>query len=97
MRVESNGQAKYFVTFIDDCSKWCEIRFLKTTLPKGEVLSAFKEYKALVENLRDKKIKYLQSDNGSEYKNLEFDTFVTEHGIARKTFDTVSPRTERHH
>lgn len=28
MRVESNGKSKYFITFIDDHSKWCEIRFL---------------------------------------------------------------------
>lgn len=38
------------------------MRFLKT---KGEVLSAFKEYKALVENLRDKKIKYLRTTEGN--------------------------------
>lgn len=29
MRVESNGKAKYFATFIDDHSRWCEIRMLK--------------------------------------------------------------------
>jgi len=56
MRVESHGRAKYFVTFIDDRSKWCEVHFLRA---KSEVIDAFKEYKALVENLRDKKIKYL--------------------------------------
>lgn len=81
MRVESNGRARYFVTFIDDRSKWCEVRFLKT---KSDVLNAFKEYKASVENLKDKKIKHLQSDNGTEYKNLEFDAFVTECGIMRR-------------
>jgi len=51
---------------------------------KGEVTDAFKEYKALMENLKDRKIKYLQSDNGKEYKNLAFDTFLAEHGIARR-------------
>ena len=30
MRTASNGKAKYFATFIDDKSRWCEIRFLKS-------------------------------------------------------------------
>jgi len=46
MRVESNGKARYVVTFIDDYSKWCEISLLKG---KNEVLSAFKDYKAFIE------------------------------------------------
>lgn len=29
MRIESNGNAKYFITFIDDHSGWCEIRMMK--------------------------------------------------------------------
>ena len=81
IRIESHGRAKYFVTFIDDHSKWCEVRFLKS---KSEVTDAFKEYKAQVENLKDSKIKYLQSDNGTEYRNRVFDTFLAEHGIARR-------------
>ena len=46
MRVESNGKARWAVTFIDDCSRWCEIRLLKR---KDKVFSAFKDFKALVE------------------------------------------------
>lgn len=61
MRVESYGRAKYFVTFIDDRSKWCEVRFLKA---KSEVISSFKEYKALVKNLRDKKIHSIEQREG---------------------------------
>lgn len=34
MRVESHGESKYFIEFIDDCSRWCEVRFLKA---KSEV------------------------------------------------------------
>lgn len=30
MRTFSNGKALYFITFIDDYSRWCEIHFLKT-------------------------------------------------------------------
>jgi len=49
MRSESIGKSKYFITFIDDATRWCEmVRFLKH---KNEALQAFKEYKTLVENL----------------------------------------------
>lgn len=29
MRMESIGQSRYFITFIEDSSRWCEVRFLK--------------------------------------------------------------------
>lgn len=37
-RVESLGGARYFITFIDDRTRWCEVRFLRT---KDEAYSAF--------------------------------------------------------
>lgn len=88
MRVESNGRARYIVTFIDDYSRWCEIRLLKR---KDEVLDAFKEYKAFAEKLTGKSIKYLQSDNGKEYRSNEFDRFLKEHGIGRRLTVTHTP------
>jgi len=36
MRIESNGGTRYFITFID-CSRWCEMRFLKS---KDQALKA---------------------------------------------------------
>ena len=47
MRTTSHGGAKYFVTFIDDFSRKTFVYFMKQ---KGEVLSKFKIFKALVEN-----------------------------------------------
>ena len=64
MRVDSIGGSIYFVTFIDDYSKWCEVYFIKK---KTEVTEMFKEYKNFVENKTGKKIKTLRSDNGTEY------------------------------
>jgi hypothetical protein len=34
---------------------------------KGEVFSKFKEFKTLIENLSEKKIKVLRSNNGGEF------------------------------
>jgi hypothetical protein len=51
----------YYVSFIDDysCKTW--IYFLNS---KGEVFGKFKECKALVENLTERKMKMLRSNNG---------------------------------
>ncbi len=38
MRVKSKGGSLYFITFIDDRSRWCEVHFLKK---KSEALGAF--------------------------------------------------------
>jgi hypothetical protein len=54
----------YYVSFIDDhsCKTW--VYLFKS---KDEVLGKFKEFKALIENLSERKIKILRSDNGGEY------------------------------
>jgi hypothetical protein len=51
----------YYVSFIDDYSHKTWVYFLKS---KDEVLGNFKEFKALVENISERKIKILKSDNG---------------------------------
>ena len=81
MRHASLGGKKYFVTFIDDKSRWCEVYFIKN---KSDVLDIFKSYKAEVETYTGKKIKFLQSDNGLEYVNREFDKFLKSNGIRRR-------------
>lgn len=90
IRVETNGKARYIVTFIDDYSRWCEIRLLKR---KDEVFNAFKDFKAFAENKHGRKIQYLQSDNGREYRNDAFDAFLKEADISRRT--TVTHTSEQ--
>ena len=51
----------YFLTFIDDYSRYCWVYFLKQ---KSEVLETFKVFITLAENTLEKKIKVLRSDNG---------------------------------
>jgi hypothetical protein len=63
MRTTLHGGAQYFLTFIDDFSRKTHVYFLKA---KGEAFEKFKQYKALVENEIDHKIKVLRSDNRGE-------------------------------
>jgi len=70
MRTQSNRGAKYFVMFMYDYNRCCEIKFLES---KSEVINAFKEYKSMAEKQTEKRIKFVQSGNGTEYRNREFE------------------------
>ena len=52
---------EYYVTFIDDYSRNSWIYFLKT---KDEVFGKFKEFKALIDNHTERRIKTLRTHNG---------------------------------
>jgi hypothetical protein len=79
----------YYVSFIDDysCKPW--IYFLKS---KDEVFSKFKEFKAFIENLFERKIKILRSDNGGEYTSKEFVKFCRDVGIKRELTTPYNPQ-----
>ncbi|GKA43539.1 pol polyprotein [Tanacetum coccineum] len=70
----SRGGKNYYITFIDDCSKFCYVYLINT---KDEALNMFKTYKAEVENQLDKKIKILRSDRGGEYESNDFAKFCS--------------------
>jgi hypothetical protein len=63
--VPSNGGAHCFVSFIDDFSRKVWVYFMKH---KSKVFTIFKQWKAQVENQTGRRVKYLRSDNGLEYK-----------------------------
>jgi hypothetical protein len=88
IRTHSLGGGKYFIEFIDDASRWCEVRFLKS---KAEVSKATTEYIALVEIQKGKKIKCFQSDNGAEYTGKEFNDYLKKRGITRRFTAPYNP------
>jgi hypothetical protein len=81
MPVRSLGGSLYFVTFIDDYSGKTWLYLLKS---KDEVFSKFQEFKVEIENLTNKKIKTLRTDNGGEYTSKEFVAFCKSAGIRRE-------------
>lgn len=80
-REEGTGRAKYFVTFIDDCTRWCEVYCMRL---KSGVYEAFKAYQQMFEKQTGLKIKCLQTDNGREYVNNDFDKYLADEGIQRR-------------
>ena len=81
MTTTSLSEYVYYDSFIDDYSRKTWIYFLKG---KNEVFSKFKEFKALVENLSEKKIKIFILDNGGEFTSGEFKAFYKEVWIKRE-------------
>jgi hypothetical protein len=62
--VLTKGGKRYFMTLIDDNTRFCCIYLLRS---KDEALHYFKIYKTEVENQLERKIKHLRSDRGVEY------------------------------
>ncbi|GJV18664.1 ribonuclease H-like domain-containing protein [Tanacetum coccineum] len=79
--VSSLMHKKYCLVVTDDYSRFSWVFFLSTKDETSEILKNFiKE----VENLVDKKVKIIRSDNGTEFKNNVMDEFCREKGIKRE-------------
>ena len=89
MSAPSLGNSVYYVSFIDDFSRNTWIYFLRN---KFEVFDIFKEFKALVENQTEKKIKALMIDNGGEFCKTEFEEFCKKCGIAWQKTTPYTPQ-----
>src|SRR3954464_11514561 len=87
--VLTKGGKRYFMTLIDDATRFCYVYLLQT---KDEALDYFKIYKAEVENQLERKIKRLRSDRGGEYFPKVFDDFCEEHGIIHERTPPYSPQ-----
>ena len=64
--IQTRGGKKYFITFIDDCTRYCYVYLLRS---KDEAIEAFMQYKNEVENQLNKKIKVLRSHSGGKYES----------------------------
>ncbi|GJW04962.1 pol polyprotein [Tanacetum coccineum] len=87
----TKGGNKYFITFIDDCTKYCYVYLLKS---KDEAIDKFVLYKTEVENQLGKKIKVVRSDRGGEYV-APFAELCVKHGI-RHEFTVLFPLQKRY-
>ena len=78
MPTQSIGGSRYYVTFIDDYSKYCMVYFMKN---KSEVFNKFKEFELTFSSQCGCSIGTLQSDNGGEYLSEEFNAYLLSKGI----------------
>jgi transposase InsO family protein len=90
--VTFHANYKYFVTFIDDYSRFTWIYFLHS---KDEVFSVFKIFHAHIQNQFSAQIKILRSDNGGEYMSHLFQDFLQHHGIISQRSRPSTPQQNR--
>lgn len=62
---------------MDDYSRYNWVIFLKN---KSETFSKFFNWYKQINNIFDKKIKFIKSDNGTEFTSKNFQNFCTDNG-----------------
>ncbi|CAH9136877.1 unnamed protein product, partial [Cuscuta epithymum] len=82
----TRGGNKFYVTFIDDFSRYTKVYLLKS---KDEAFDKFLVYKSEVENQLNKKIKRVRSDRGGEY--ILINDFCEREGIIHEITPPYSP------
>ena len=74
-------RSRYFVNFVDDYSRCCNVYFTKN---KSEVFSNFKEFELITTNVCACSIGTLRTDNGGEYLSKEFDSYLQSRGMCHE-------------
>ena len=88
MFATTRGGNKYFITFVDDSTKYCYVYLLKI---KDKALERFILYKTEVENRLSKKIKLIRSAPGGEYVTSIGD-YCAQQGIRHEVTPPYSPQ-----
>ncbi|KAJ9543955.1 hypothetical protein OSB04_023662 [Centaurea solstitialis] len=79
--VMSIGKKSYCLVIIDDYSRFTWVFFLRT---KDETSGLIKPFVKRVENQLNLRVKVIRSDNGTEFKNADLNSFCEEKGIERQ-------------
>jgi transposase InsO family protein len=85
---EAYGGSKYFLTVIDDFSRFSWVFFLKRKSDTSITLRAFFSHG---ERQFGKKIKQISSDNGGEYISNELNDFFLTSGVIHELTPPYSP------
>lgn len=89
MEQTSIGGSKYFLTFIDDFSRYLHVYILDS---KDQVTETFIDFKNMIEKQTGKKIKKIRSDNGKEYLNEKLKKMLKNEGIVHQLTVRYTPQ-----
>ena len=76
---------KYGLVIVDDFSRFTWVFFLDD---KSKVVKIFKSFAKRAQNEYDLKLKHIQSDNGTEFRNTNIEDFLDDYGITHEFFAT---------
>ncbi|GJV72017.1 retrovirus-related pol polyprotein from transposon TNT 1-94 [Tanacetum coccineum] len=87
--VSTKGGSKYYVSFIDDFTRYTWIYLMKR---RSDFLTVFKEFRALVKTQHSAIIKCFRCDLGGEYTSNEFVGLLKSDGTIYQTSCTNTPQ-----
>lgn len=105
LEIPSLGGSRYFITFVDDFSRWIVVHTMKK---KSDSLSMFKKYHMYAQvhtgnkvgkvnfikcsQKSSKEIKSIRTDNGGEYISNAFNEYLSAHGISHQLTVAYTPQ-----
>ena len=89
MSVHAKGGFIYFITFIDDYSRYGYLYLMRY---KSEAFEKFKEFRNEVEKQLGRSIKSLRSDRGGEYLSQAFLDYLRDNGILSQWTPPYTPQ-----
>ncbi|GJX67881.1 retrovirus-related pol polyprotein from transposon TNT 1-94 [Tanacetum coccineum] len=75
----SINHEKYTLVIVDEYSRYTWVHFLRKKSQAPEIIMSFIR---MVENQNDVKVKQIRTDNGTEFRNHELESFCDEKGIS---------------
>ncbi|WJZ83402.1 hypothetical protein VitviT2T_003088 [Vitis vinifera] len=88
-KVPTLSGSRWFVTFIDDCTRMRWLCLMKT---KDEVNLLFKNFHKMIETQYNAKVRVLRSDNGGEYQSSDLQKYLEGHDIIHQTTCSNTPQ-----
>src|SRR5258705_1649467 len=79
--IPSLGRSFYYISFIDDFTRFAWIYFLKE---KSQAVAAIKDFINMVENQTSYVIQLFRSDGGGEYANNQLTAYFSQKGIVHE-------------
>ncbi|GJZ52345.1 retrovirus-related pol polyprotein from transposon TNT 1-94 [Tanacetum coccineum] len=84
----SINHKKYTLVNVDEYSRYTWIYFLRKKSQSPEMIMSFIK---MVENQNDVKVKQIRTDNGTEFRNHELESFCDEKGISQNFSSPYTP------
>ncbi|GJU91494.1 retrovirus-related pol polyprotein from transposon TNT 1-94 [Tanacetum coccineum] len=79
---------KYTLVIVDEYSRYTWVHFLRK---KSQVAEMIMSFIRMVENQNDVKVKQIRTDNGTEFRNFELESFCDEKGISQNFSSPYTP------
>nr|GEY95354.1 retrovirus-related Pol polyprotein from transposon TNT 1-94 [Tanacetum cinerariifolium] len=89
MRIESINKKKYILVIVDDYTRFGWVRFLRT---KDKTPKVIKKFIVMTQRALNATVRYVRTDNGTEFVNKTLTEFFESVGITHNTSVPRSPQ-----